>query len=346
MAKSIKDSKIIRELECIGKGVSSGIEDIIQGNNIVIDKTDPKKPVISSTGGGSGGAVNVTPPIIGSGIPANPIGILSASTTSRGTMSISHYNKLEGVDFSTFMLTTQPANDITNTNITNWNTAFGWGNHASMGYITASSTDALTNKTGNISMWNNDSNYITNTVLNTTLNNYVLNSTLANYSTTTTVNNQLALKENLNSKVISWTATPNNTNYPSEKLVKDTIDSINTNTTNKLDKVLTAPQTVASNVTFNGLITYNATNTSSITGVMVLDTSNVVRKADAIEILGDDGTATKFTITELNTAYPNAISGFRLICPNISTTNFPNGAVYVKTTIGWAVEKLYLVTDV
>jgi len=64
---------------------------------------------------------------------------------------------------------------ITTTNISNWNTAYGWGNHATQGYITdgntnwdnsygfitASSTDTLTNKSGNISQWTNDSGYIT-----------------------------------------------------------------------------------------------------------------------------------------------------------------------------------------
>ena len=44
---------------------------------------------------------------------------------------------------------------------TNWNTAFSWGNHASAGYLTASSTNTLTNKSGNISQWTNDSGYIT-----------------------------------------------------------------------------------------------------------------------------------------------------------------------------------------
>ena len=57
----------------------------------------------------------------------------------------------------------------------NWNTAYGWGNHASQGYITdgntnwdnsygfitASSTETLTNKSGAISQWTNDSNYLT-----------------------------------------------------------------------------------------------------------------------------------------------------------------------------------------
>ena len=33
------------------------------------------------------------------------------------------------------VFTASPANDITNTNITNWNTAYGWGNHATAGYL-------------------------------------------------------------------------------------------------------------------------------------------------------------------------------------------------------------------
>jgi hypothetical protein len=40
--------------------------------------------------------------------------------------------------------TASPAKDITNTNITNWNSAFGWGNHASAGYLTSlSETDPV-----------------------------------------------------------------------------------------------------------------------------------------------------------------------------------------------------------
>jgi hypothetical protein len=43
----------------------------------------------------------------------------------------------------------------------NWDTAYGWGNHASAGYTTASNSQTFTNKGGNISQWTNDSNYIT-----------------------------------------------------------------------------------------------------------------------------------------------------------------------------------------
>ena len=64
---------------------------------------------------------------------------------------------------------------IVTDNSSNWNTAYGWGDHSTQGYITdgntnwnnsygfitASSTDTLTNKSGNISMFTNDSGYIT-----------------------------------------------------------------------------------------------------------------------------------------------------------------------------------------
>jgi len=54
-----------------------------------------------------------------------------------------------------------PTSQVTQQNINDWNTAYIWGNHADNGYITASSTEELTNKSGNISMWTNDVGYIT-----------------------------------------------------------------------------------------------------------------------------------------------------------------------------------------
>jgi hypothetical protein len=56
--------------------------------------------------------------------------------------------------------TASPSFSITGTSISNWNTAFGWGNHANAGYLTASSANVLTNKSGNISQWTNNSGYI------------------------------------------------------------------------------------------------------------------------------------------------------------------------------------------
>lgn len=48
---------------------------------------------------------------------------------------------------------------ITTANIANWNNAYGWGNHASAGYATASNSMTFTNKAGNISQWTNDAGY-------------------------------------------------------------------------------------------------------------------------------------------------------------------------------------------
>jgi len=75
------------------------------------------------------------------------------------------------------VFTASVASGITGTNISNWNTAYGWGNHATAGYLlsstaastyqpagtylTPSSTNTLTNKSGNISQWTNDVGYLT-----------------------------------------------------------------------------------------------------------------------------------------------------------------------------------------
>lgn len=62
-------------------------------------------------------------------------------------------------NFGTSSGTVTEGND---SRVNNGQTAFSWGNHASAGYITASSTNTLTNKSGNISQWTNDSGYLTN----------------------------------------------------------------------------------------------------------------------------------------------------------------------------------------
>lgn len=84
--------------------------------------------------------------------------------------------------------TASPSFGITGTNITNWNTAFGWGNHALAGYITASSTNTLTNKSGNISMWTNDVGYITTSALSPYLTSSTASSTYVPLARTITIN--------------------------------------------------------------------------------------------------------------------------------------------------------------
>jgi len=84
--------------------IKPGLEDVIEGTNVTIDKTDPKNPIISSTGGG--------------GSMVYPGAGIALSTGSAWGASITN-------------------------NSSNWNTAYGWGNHASAGYLTS-----LTNGNG------------------------------------------------------------------------------------------------------------------------------------------------------------------------------------------------------
>jgi hypothetical protein len=59
---------------------------------------------------------------------------------------------LAGYGITNAMSTAHPANAITNTNINNWNTAFGWGNHATQGYVSQTGL-----ATGDIPLWNGTS---------------------------------------------------------------------------------------------------------------------------------------------------------------------------------------------
>jgi len=84
--------------------------------------------------------------------------------TSFLTSETSHADVLVDSDFgSAGIMATNGSGtySIVTDNSSNWNTAYGWGDHASAGYATATSSTAFSNKTGNISQWTNDSNYAT-----------------------------------------------------------------------------------------------------------------------------------------------------------------------------------------
>jgi hypothetical protein len=63
------------------------------------------------------------------------------------------------VNFGNAAGTVAQGNDF---RIVNGNAAYLWGNHAGVGYITAASSNTLTNKSGNISMWTNNAGYTSN----------------------------------------------------------------------------------------------------------------------------------------------------------------------------------------
>lgn len=87
-------------------------------------------------------------------VPSN-VKTISSSDITNWNNKLSSYTETDPIWISS------PSFTITNTQTSNWNTAFGWGNHASAGYLTASSSNNLTNKTGNISQWTNNVGYLT-----------------------------------------------------------------------------------------------------------------------------------------------------------------------------------------
>lgn len=102
---------------------------------------------------------------IGAGAPTGGAG------TIRWNGSLGQFQGWNGSSWTSFASTVEtdpifsasPSFGITNTDITNWNTAFGWGNHATVGYLTsfteldptwngpANSTGAI-NRTGNVAI--------------------------------------------------------------------------------------------------------------------------------------------------------------------------------------------------
>lgn len=85
-----------------------------------------------------GGIVEVDP--IWSSVSSNYYTTSNLQTSGSAQL---HFNNiinkpttLAGYGITNAMATTHPANTITTTNINNWNTSFGWGNHADVGYLT------------------------------------------------------------------------------------------------------------------------------------------------------------------------------------------------------------------
>ena len=85
----------------------------------------------------------------GAGASATDRTLFSVNTNSAGSPSLSYTSGTGVFDYTppdlTGYLTSEsdpvysaaPAAGITNTNITNWNAAYGWGDHSAGGYLTA-----------------------------------------------------------------------------------------------------------------------------------------------------------------------------------------------------------------
>ena len=145
----------------------------------------------------------------GAGASATDRTLFSVTQNAVGTAALS-YNSNSGVfsytppDLSSYLTTeTDPvftasaASNITSTQVTNWDTAYGWGNHASAGYLTTltlnglsnvSASSASTNQvlTYNGSLWINQSVPVTLASRTTALvTQSIANGAVANLSITT-----------------------------------------------------------------------------------------------------------------------------------------------------------------
>jgi len=135
-----------------------------------------------TTGSGSGTVTEVTansPLSVTSGTTTPDLSIAQANTTTNGFLTSTDWNTFNGKsDFSGAYadLTGKPTIPTTTSQLTN-----------DSGFITASSTDTLTNKSGSNSQWTNDEGYITSASL-PTVGNGTLTITVDGTPTTFTAN--------------------------------------------------------------------------------------------------------------------------------------------------------------
>lgn len=84
----------------------------------------------------------------------------------------------------------------------------------------------------------------------------------------------------------------------------------------------------------------NLINSVNIASVLVRNSAQEVESATVVELVVENGTTAVITAANLDTAYPLAVMGFEVICPNISTASYPTGLIYKKFSTGWKAIKL------
>lgn len=130
----LSDGREINAGEVVGSDIQDRTAVITQINSLLPDQagnsgkyltTDGNSLSWASVSGGSGTVTSVDLSVpTGLAVSGNPI-------TTSGTLAISYA--------SGYSIPTTASQS-------NWDTAYGWGNHASAGYLTGSSTSTLTNK--------------------------------------------------------------------------------------------------------------------------------------------------------------------------------------------------------
>ncbi len=228
---------------------------------------------------------------------------------------------LAGYGITNGMSTSDPANGITNADITNWNTMYGWGNPALTYY---SKTNLQTNGQSSVN-WGN----ITNTPA--TLVGY----DITNFSISSPSNNQLLLYNG--SQWVNWTPTyADQTMSLSGKTL--TLTGGNSVTFSGWDNIvandllLTTSQTVTGNKTFTGTFltsgTFNVNDGINSQGNTIVNIKQPKNPQDM---------ATKAYVDSFQNIYNNLLSEYYTILASLnngSTVTDIDGNVYPIVTIG------------
>ena len=119
-------------------------------NDLTNQPTIPAAQVNSDWSANSGVAQILNKPVV----PPTPSVTIASSPSGSGSLT---YNSVNGeftftqADLSSYLtsetdpvFTASPAGSITNSNKTNWNTAYGWGDHSTQNYITLTNISAST----------------------------------------------------------------------------------------------------------------------------------------------------------------------------------------------------------
>lgn len=234
------------------------VSSVVAGTNVTVDNSDPQNPIVSASGSASVAWGDIT-------------GTLSSQTDLQSALDAkaddSHVHDASDITSGTFadariaqsnVTQHQAALSITESQISDL-----------QAYITASSADTLTNKSGNISQWTNDSGYITSNLTEEQVQDFAWN-VLTGTQTLITVTYDDANGE------VDFAVEANLSNYTNDAgfLTSAPVDSVNTQT----GAVVLDADDISDAATTNKFTTAgDITKLSGIeTGADVTDETNVV----------------------------------------------------------------------